>query len=57
MNMSYLFFYKRTKIPGDPERKSEENYRKEGITFHTNLISALQKLAQDLKVAPLIVKE
>lgn len=43
-------------VPGDPEKTIEAAYTKEGIAFHLNLINALQHLASELNVAPLLVK-
>jgi LDH2 family malate/lactate/ureidoglycolate dehydrogenase len=40
-------------VPGDPEKRMEEEYRKNGIAFHPNLINALHQLATRLSVAPL----
>jgi hypothetical protein len=35
----------------------EEKYKKEGIAFHVNLVDALQRLAADLRVDPLPLRE
>jgi len=41
----------------DPEKAMEEKYKKEGIAFHVNLVDALQRLAADLRVDPLPLRE
>ncbi|ELR22724.1 malate/Llactate dehydrogenase subfamily protein [Acanthamoeba castellanii str. Neff] len=44
-------------VPGDPEKTTEEAYTKEGIAFHVNLVNALQSLAVELNVDPLVLKQ
>jgi hypothetical protein len=41
----------------DPEKTTEEAYTKEGIAFHVNLVNALQSLAVELNVDPLVLKQ